>query len=795
MGSRKTISGVERVYQAADAWRACALQADDSLFTPGKSIWSTKWLRHLRMRFLDGSGAVEGQDFFQRLEAQLSGSSPEVYQLMAEALYVHFLILWRGALRGETKTAHIDRVLQWSDRPVGIPEELVAGLSPGIVHPGRGFLSYRPYQVGFIIEFAEQWKDLVVGEKERLLADPWAFREYELGLHLRSSLFVSRQDTPRVQRRALLHLLFPDDFEAIVGTEHMRAITETYAEHVTNKTDNIDRQLREIRQYLEQRGNRIIDFYEDAIRAEWENPSHPISDEYWDEFVRAARFHMDAGRLSWEEFKSNVVRKLETAREAVLAGDEGWSALVKRGVAGNLIFSVQQSKFRNWLDDSPEAALQALQAIWAEDDSDVARRIRNFGEFLPASVSSGGGTRMNVISVLLMGLEAEKYPPFRVTRFDEAYEFTGYSPRDAQADEVALYEHALGFLDTFIEEAGKRGVTITNRLDAQGLTWLVTGNYVEVPLEDPPRQVEPDLVKLSEDLLIQEHDLQEIRILLEDKRQVIFQGPPGTGKTYVAQELAKCLAGSEDRVTLVQFHPSYAYEDFVQGYRPKAMTDGQAGFELRAGPLLKAAAAARAEPETDHFLVIDEINRGNIASVFGELYFLLEYRDRKMNLQYADVPFSLPDNLYIIGTMNTSDRSIALVDLALRRRFHFVDFYPDASPIEGLLLRWLRLHATDMEWVANVVDRANDILGDRNAAIGPSHFMKRDLNETVVERIWKHSVLPHVEERLQGERERLDEFSLDRLRRTGGPSTVSPTAVMQIDNEQGQQPSADDATD
>jgi len=166
-----------------------------------------------------------------------------------------------------------------------------------------------------------------------------------------------------------------------------------------------------------------------------------------------------------------------------------------------------------------------------------------------------------------------------------------------------------------------------------------------------------------------------------------------------------------------------------------------------------------------------------------------------MNLQYSDAPFSLPDNLYIIGTMNTSDRSIALVDLALRRRFHFVDFYPDEPPIEGLLRRWFGRHATDMDWVANVLERANDILGDRNAAIGPSHFMKSSLTETAVKRIWRHSVLPHVEERLQGERERLEEFSLDRLRRAGAPSTVSPIAVMRNDNEQGQQPDVDNATD
>ena len=208
--------------------------------------------------------------------------------------------------------------------------------------------------------------------------------------------------------------------------------------------------------------------------------------------------------------------------------------------------------------------------------------------------------------------------------------------------------------------------------------------------------------------------LVEIDALLKDKKQVIFQGPPGTGKTCVAQELALCLAGSKERVTLVQLHPSYAYEDFVQGFRP-TLKDGQAGFELRNGPLLRAAERARDEPDADHFLVIDEINRGNVAKVFGELYFLLEYRDREMTLQYSDEPFSLPDNLFIIGTMNTADRSIALVDLALRRRFYFVEFHPDEEPVKGVLRRWLKKKAPDMEWVADIVERANEKLSERPA--------------------------------------------------------------------------------
>ena len=142
-----------------------------------------------------------------------------------------------------------------------------------------------------------------------------------------------------------------------------------------------------------------------------------------------------------------------------------------------------------------------------------------------------------------------------------------------------------------------------------------------------------DLHSLVTELRLDLDFLSEIWALLEDKRQIIFQGPPGTGKTYVAQRLAEHLAGSSDRVTIVQFHPSYAYEDFVQGFRPTLDEEGRAGFVLTDGPLLTAANHARCEPDERHFLIIDEINRGNLAKVFGELYFLLEYRDKMIRLQ------------------------------------------------------------------------------------------------------------------------------------------------------------------
>ena len=146
----------------------------------------------------------------------------------------------------------------------------------------------------------------------------------------------------------------------------------------------------------------------------------------------------------------------------------------------------------------------------------------------------------------------------------------------------------------------------------------------------------------------------------------------------------------DDAVKIVQFHPSYAYEDFVEGYRPHLHNGGQPGFRLVEGPLKRLALRASENPDVVHVLLIDEINRGNIAKVFGELYYLLEYRDEAIDLQYGGGQgFSLPKNLWLIGTMNTADRSIALIDAALRRRFYFVPFFPDQPPIRGLLRRWL----------------------------------------------------------------------------------------------------------
>lgn len=186
---------------------------------------------------------------------------------------------------------------------------------------------------------------------------------------------------------------------------------------------------------------------------------------------------------------------------------------------------------------------------------------------------------------------------------------------------------------------------------------------------------------ISDGSFMDVQDLEAILDTLRRKKNVILQGPPGTGKTWLARRLGWVLAGERqsDRMTLLQFHPSMSYEDFVRGYRPGS--DGQ--LTLVDGPLLQLAHRAAQDPGRAYVIVIEEINRGNPAQIFGEMLTLLEHDKRSaensLNLAYQrddEPPFHLPENLYLIGTMNVADRSIAMVDMALRRRFGFIDLEP-----------------------------------------------------------------------------------------------------------------------
>jgi 5-methylcytosine-specific restriction protein B len=319
---------------------------------------------------------------------------------------------------------------------------------------------------------------------------------------------------------------------------------------------------------------------------------------------------------------------------------------------------------------------------------------------------------------------------------------------------------------------------------AQGqfLYWLLDSDTKRGP---PPVDLVDPLVEAAEELLLDRAFLDDIKNLLQETKQVIFYGPPGTGKTFVAQRLAQALAGDPARTMLVQFHPSTSYEDFFEGFRPLPAAGGGIVYALQDGPLRIMAAAAASDPSHTYILVIDEINRAQLQKVLGELFFLLEYRDKQVRPLYRpDEPFSLPENLWLIGTMNTADRSIALVDTALRRRFQFVPFALDErtdNPIAGLLRRWLSANSQP-EWVADLVDQVNQELitavGMGDLALGPSYFMVHGLDEARLRRIWRYRIEPLIEDIFFGEPERSEPFRFDnvwhRFQAVGGTASDEP---------------------
>ena len=278
----------------------------------------------------------------------------------------------------------------------------------------------------------------------------------------------------------------------------------------------------------------------------------------------------------------------------------------------------------------------------------------------------------------------------------------------------------------------------------------------DLPSEDTKESEKVDTSYTREDFLkevfVSAEDYNRLATILHLKKNIILEGAPGVGKTFTADRLAYSLMGEKaiDRVKMVQFHQSYSYEDFIMGFRPSA-----SGFELRKGPFYQFCKQAEGDESNDYFFIIDEINRGNLSKIFGELFMLIEMdkRGRDLQLLYSDEQFSIPENLYIIGMMNTADRSLAMLDFALRRRFAFFELKPGFDS-DGFKEYQSHLKNEKFDALLNTVKHLNEIIASDESlgegfCIGHSYFcnlIPNSIDQQVLSSIVEYELIPLLKE-------------------------------------------------
>lgn len=411
------------------------------------------------------------------------------------------------------------------------------------------------------------------------------------------------------------------------------------------------------------------------------------------------------------------------------------------------------SFFGQYLNRVPSERIQEELRALLDTDGDLVERIDTFRVAYAADyqlyLEKEVRPSLALISLILMAYSPEDNIIYRASVIDQASrDWNAPSVTGGFYNDGVKYSQYLSLVLPLQKELTKALDRTADLIDVHTLLWFNSSK--EYDEFKPGNQAIADK-EVPEHSFLQHPELEQV---IQRTRNVIFYGPPGTGKTYWANQFARRF--EPERRFFVTFHQSYSYEDFVEGLRPIIGNDGPVRYEIRKGIFRQACLKAAQDPDKDHLLVIDEINRANIAKVFGELITLIEDDKRtgresgyplQVTLPYSGDQFGVPTNLYILGTMNTADRSIALLDIALRRRFTFIEVMPNpdrASTLDDLPLSKVLAHLNE-----RII-----ILIDRDHQIGHS-YLENIETLTDLRFVWDHRIIPLLQEYFYNDDERL----------------------------------------
>lgn len=604
-----------------------------SVLDPKVRIWTAEAAEDLRSRIEDNPILGTGAGQWDKLEHQLTDAPRSVVLLAAELVFLREQPVFNAS--PATRREHLARVLKMTEPAVVLPEWMSACLDRPTGQAGfkggQGYNGRLWLHLIWAATFVRTWCRLDDNEREAARHDPWQMQQIML---------ASGDGTPDF-RNALQFLAFPDTFEPISSVNMKTQIRAALAGRIGGPggtdTQALDRDLLAIRASLAQEIREPFHFWTPGVRDLWDTaaPKPPLNDEprarhYW-------LYSPGAQASAWEPFHAEGIMAVGWQEIDDLAEYTSREAIRADLVAA----SDSASSMRN-----DALCLWQFQNEIAVGDIVYAKRGRR------ELVGRG-----EVVSEARFEPERGEYRHVRSVAWTHAGRWD--HPGDAATKtltDITSYRDYVGKLEALFTESDE-DVVVTD----------------DLPTPAPPY----DRAAFLNEVYLTETGYDRLRALLLRKKNVILAGPPGVGKTFAARRLAYSIMGAKDRtrVQMVQFHQSYSYEDFMMGYRPTE----SGGFTLTEGPFYRFCEEARKDDaDRPYFFIIDEVNRGNISKIFGDLLMLIEAdkRGHELRLLYKNETFSVPPNVHIIGMMNTADRSLAVLDYALRRRFGFFEMTP-----------------------------------------------------------------------------------------------------------------------